>query len=167
MNDQQPITQEDALSALKIAFHALIRSGMSGEEIISQANEILRGLVDADEITLLSMHSLGLVKDSYISELGNIRFDTMRNTILYKDQRVKLSPNESLMMGIFINNPGKLLTHQEIADHVVGDYANPPAEVCRPIISRLRKALSTFPGGEKWIETIRGKGYVLKGDRNI
>ena len=167
MSDQKSITKEDALSSLKIAFHALIRSGLSIEEIVDQSNTILRDLIDSDDITLLSPSSPGMVRDKHVKKLGEISFDTVRNTILFGNQRAKLSPSESLLMDIFINNPGMLLSHQEIVTHVVGESNSPPAEVCRPIISRLRSDLSVFPEGKSWIETIRGKGYVFVGDKNI
>jgi len=167
LTDANPITKDDALSSLKIAYHALIRSGLSLEEIVEYSNIILQELIESDEITLLSTRSLGMVKDEFVKKLGDISFDTIRNAIFYGDQRVQLSPNESLLMDIFLDNPGKLLSHQEIVDHVVDETNSPPAEVCRPIISRLRSHLSAIPSGEKWVETVRGRGYVFKGDKNI
>ncbi len=37
-------------------------------------------------------------------------------------------------------------------------------EVLRPMVSRLRRKLAVFPGGENWIVNVRGTGYVFEGE---
>ncbi|MEA3350377.1 MAG: hypothetical protein U9Q82_07140 [Chloroflexota bacterium] len=37
-------------------------------------------------------------------------------------------------------------------------------EVTRPLICRLRQRLSAIEGGDNWIKTIRGTGYVFDAD---
>jgi DNA-binding winged helix-turn-helix (wHTH) protein len=66
-------------------------------------------------------------------------------------------------MGYFIGKPGQLITHKEIAEHLYPDteIGSKPSKLCRPLISRLRKRLAVLPDGNKWIETVRGKGYVF------
>ena len=34
-------------------------------------------------------------------------------------------------------------------------------KILRPLVSRLRRKLVKFPGGDKWISNVRGTGYVL------
>ena len=112
---------------------------------------------------MLSVSHLGLVKEKHISKIDDLVFDSLRKTIFYKGQKVELSPNEQKLMGYFISNPGKLITHKEIVELLYSDEESldEPAKICRPLISRLRKRLSTFPKGKNWIETVRGEGYVF------
>jgi len=42
----------------------------------------------------------------------------------------------------------------------ISDWGAP--EVLRPLVSRLRRKLSTFSGSEKWITNVRGTGYVFE-----
>lgn len=160
---QETITKADGTAALKIVFHALIRTGMTLDEIIEETNIILQGLIDTEDISLLSISKLGTVKEKHISKLGDLVFDSLRRALHYQGQKVELSPNEQKLMGYFINNPEKLITHKEIYNLLYPETEThiEPAEVCRPLISRLRKRLSSFPEGENWIETVRGEGYVF------
>jgi len=39
--------------------------------------------------------------------------------------------------------------------------AEEAARILRPVLSRLRNKLSIIPGGEDWIKTTRGAGYMI------
>ncbi len=62
-----------------------------------------------------------------------------------------------------MKNWGQVLTHANVVFMIQGyevDEIEAP-EILRPLISRLRKKLSSFPGGEKWISSVRATGYVF------
>jgi DNA-binding response OmpR family regulator len=63
-----------------------------------------------------------------------------------------------------LENRGRVLSHRELVQLVQGyevsEWEAP--EVLRPLVSRLRQKLSTFPGGKIWIKNVRGTGYVLE-----
>lgn len=83
---------------------------------------------------------------------------------------VSLTPTEGKLLQVLLENGGKVMTHRELVLMVQGyevtDWEAP--EVLRPLVSRLRQKLAQFPGGEKWISNVRGKGYVFerRGDRD-
>jgi len=56
------------------------------------------------------------------------------------------------------------MAHGELVQLVQGyDISDREApEVLRPLVSRLRRKLSTFSGSEKWIANVRGTGYVFE-----
>jgi DNA-binding response OmpR family regulator len=55
------------------------------------------------------------------------------------------------------------MTHRDLVFLVQGyeitEWEAP--EVLRPLVSRLRRKLSAFPDGDKWIANVRGTGYVF------
>lgn len=163
MSKKNLITKSDGLSALKLVLHAMIREGMSIEEIVEETNSILQGLIDSNDISLLSTSNLGTVKQEHISKLGDLVFDSLRRIVFYKGQKVNLSPNETKLMGHFLSNPGILIRHETIVKLLYADNKidSNPAKLCRPLISRLRKRLSQLPDGEIRIDTVRGEGYVF------
>jgi DNA-binding response OmpR family regulator len=67
---------------------------------------------------------------------------------------------------VLLNNQKKVFTHRELVSMVQGyetsDWEAP--EVLRPMVSRLRRKLAVFPGGENWIVNVRGTGYVFDGE---
>jgi len=60
-------------------------------------------------------------------------------------------------------NWGRVISHEELAfltlGYEVSDDEAP--EILRPLISRLRRKLDSFPEGKKWITSVRGVGYVF------
>lgn len=79
-------------------------------------------------------------------------------------QRLAMTPTEGKLMRILLENPGKVFSHRELVSLVQGyetsDQEAP--EVLRPLISRLRHKLESFPNGKTWIRSIRGVGYTFE-----
>lgn len=94
---------------------------------------------------------------------GGVTVDLSRREIWRGNQRVSLTPTEGKLMKVLLENRGRVLAHRELVLLVQGyettDWEAP--EVLRPLISRLRRKLSAFPNGEKWIANVRGTGYVF------
>jgi DNA-binding response OmpR family regulator len=92
-----------------------------------------------------------------------ITTDLNRREIWRGNQRVSLTPTEGKLMKVLIENRGRVLLHRELVLLVQGyettDWEAP--EVLRPLVSRLRRKLSIFPKGDKWIVNVRGTGYVF------
>ncbi|MGE5221972.1 MAG: winged helix-turn-helix domain-containing protein, partial [Omnitrophica WOR_2 bacterium] len=92
-----------------------------------------------------------------------VMVDLSRREVLKGELRVILTPTEGKLMAVFLENRNQVLRHQELVMKVQGYETSDweAAEVLRPLISRLRQKLATFPGGENWIASVRGTGYVL------
>jgi DNA-binding response OmpR family regulator len=92
-----------------------------------------------------------------------ITVDLERREMWRGSERAQLTPTESKLLSIFLENRGRVMTHQEIVFLVQGveihEWEAP--EVLRPMISRLRKKLALFPGVEKWVKNVRGTGYLF------
>ncbi|HVN52815.1 MAG TPA: winged helix-turn-helix domain-containing protein [Anaerolineaceae bacterium] len=93
--------------------------------------------------------------------------DPNKRFIQSGDLRVLITPLEVRLLRVFLENQGRLLTHQEIVRYVHGyevkEWEAP--RLVRPIISRLRGKLNRFPDGGQWIVNIRGSGYTYEGIR--
>jgi len=162
---KRAIDIEDSLSAIKIGIYSLIRLGVPLEDIVEKINESIEEVVGTEGVTLLSEDLSGLVSDGHITKLGDIHYDGFRRVVRYKGHRVDLSPTSAFLMSMFMSKPGVPIPHQEIVDKVYpeAELTVKPATKCRTIISRLRNDLAELPGGEDWIETVRGTGYVFVG----
>jgi len=92
--------------------------------------------------------------------------DLDRREIWQDDQRISLTPTEGKFLRVLLNNQKKVFTHRELVSMVQGyETSNWEApEVLRPMVSRLRRKLAVFPGGENWIVNVRGTGYVFEGE---
>lgn len=94
---------------------------------------------------------------------GGIMVDLERREIWRGNDRVGLTPTESNLLGIFLENRGRVMSHDELVLLVqgiqVGEDEAP--EILRPMVSRLRKKLTAFPATDHWISNVRGKGYTF------
>ena len=103
------------------------------------------------------------VPQQIISLPGNVSLDLNRRDLWCGPTRERLTPTEGKLMGIFVKNWGRVMTHTNLVFLLQGyevDAIEAP-EILRPLISRLRKKLASFPQGKKWIVSVRGKGYVF------
>jgi two-component system KDP operon response regulator KdpE len=95
---------------------------------------------------------------------GNLMADLERREIWRGDQRVHLTPTESKLLSIFLENRGRVLGHRELVFLVQGIQVSEgeAPEILRPMVSRLRKKLAAFPGLDAWISNVRGTGYLFE-----
>ncbi len=92
-----------------------------------------------------------------------IMVDLERREMWRGGERAHLTPTEGKLLSVFLENRGRVMTHKEIVFLVQGyettEWEAP--EVLRPMISRLRKKLATFPGVDEWVTNVRGTGYLF------
>src|ERR1700753_3383850 len=86
------------------------------------------------------------------------RLDTV-NHLLYRDgERVPLAPKAFDLLAYLVDNPGRLVTQDEILQALWAEtYVNP--EVLRKYILEIRKALGDRAENPEFIETLPKRGY--------
>ena len=133
-----------------------------GEPVVGSAtNDVFKAGIDEEK------------SDANLYRVGNgVNIDLARREIFFvgprNEKRVfKLTPTEGKLMQVFLEHPKHVFSHRELVAQVQGydikDWE--AAEVLRPLVSRLRRKLSKIPGGEAWVVSIRGTGYVF--DLNV
>lgn len=128
------------------------------ELLIEQLESSLDQLKDVEGITTPEMPSRRV-----ITLPQGIMVDLERREMWRGGERAHLTPTEGKLLSVFLENRGRVMSHKEIVFLVQGyetsEWEAP--EVLRPMISRLRKKLATFPDVEEWVENVRGTGYVF------
>jgi two-component system phosphate regulon response regulator PhoB len=97
-------------------------------------------------------------KKSQILETGIIKMDLDAHTIMIADEELKLSITEFNLLKLFMKTPNKLLSREQILNHVWGRNSFVELRTVDVHILRLRKALKKF-NLDKLLKTIRGAGY--------
>ena len=88
---------------------------------------------------------------------GNIKIDLTKLLIIKKKKELKINTTEKKILDKMINQPGKVFSRLEI-----GKLINLEKErSIDVIITRLRKKIEINPKNPKYLQTIRGTGYVL------
>mgnify|MGYP001161502940 FL=1 len=92
-----------------------------------------------------------------IIEFDDIKIDLNKQMIIKKDTEFKINNTEKVILEKMINNPGKTFSREDIGVLINLDKER-SIDV---IITRLRKKIETNPKNPKFLQTIRGAGYVL------
>ena len=90
-------------------------------------------------------------------EFGNVKVDLSKNLIFTDKKEYKINSTEKTILEIMINSPGKSFTRDEIGKIINLDKER-SIDV---IITRLRKKIEQDPKNPKYLQTLRGEGYVL------
>ena len=92
-----------------------------------------------------------------IAEFDNIKIDLNKLLIVQKDKEFKINNTEKIILEKMINEPGKTFSREEIGKLIDLDKER-SIDV---IITRLRKKIEIDPKNPKYLQTLRGAGYVL------
>jgi Response regulators consisting of a CheY-like receiver domain and a winged-helix DNA-binding domain len=92
-----------------------------------------------------------------IIEFGSIKIDLNKLFIYRNKQSLKINNTEKIILEKMINSPGKIFQRDEIGSIIDLDKER-SIDV---IITRLRKKIEENPKSPKYLQTIRGEGYVL------
>ena len=92
-----------------------------------------------------------------VVEFESVKIDLNKQLILKKNTEYKINNTEKIILEKMINNPGKVFSREDIGLLIDLDKER-SIDV---IITRLRKKIETSPKNPKFLQTIRGSGYVL------
>ena len=181
---------EDKINIIKFDLLVLdvMMPGISGLEFISkhknklgapiilltakgEAQERIEGLeIGADdylpkpfepkELTLRIRNILNKTKSKNIKrliEFDNIKIDLNKLTIRKNSEEFRINSTEKIILEKMINSPGETFSRNYIGTLIDIDKER-SVDV---IITRLRKKIELDPKNPKYLQTIRGAGYVL------
>ena len=92
-----------------------------------------------------------------IVEFENVKIDLNKLLIFKEEQEFKINNTEKIILEKMINNPGKTFSRDDIGKLI--DLSKERS--IDVIITRLRKKIEMDPKNPKFLQTIRGAGYVL------
>jgi two-component system phosphate regulon response regulator OmpR len=92
-----------------------------------------------------------------IIEFDNIKINLNKLLIIKNENEFKINNTEKIILEKMINNPGKTFSREDIGKLIDIDKER-SVDV---IITRLRKKIETDPKNPKYLQTLRGAGYVL------
>ncbi|AFM39750.1 response regulator with CheY-like receiver domain and winged-helix DNA-binding domain [Desulfosporosinus acidiphilus SJ4] len=96
--------------------------------------------------------------------MAGVMFKPQHCELTKDDHTIKLTLKESLLLELFMRNPGQVITKEQILDRVWGLESDVEANNVEIYIHYLRKKLNS-PNLK--IDTIRGIGYCMKEEPNV
>ena len=92
-----------------------------------------------------------------VIEFENVKIDLSKLLIIKNNDEYKINATEKTILEKMINNPGKTFSREDIGQ-LISLNKERSIDV---IITRLRKKIELDPKNPKFLQTIRGAGYVL------
>ena len=124
------------------------------------ADDYLPKPFEPKELTLRIKNILNKTKKNdqkRIIEFDNIKIDLNKLLVVKNENEFKINNTEKIILEKMINNPGKTFSREDIGKLIDLDKER-SIDV---IITRLRKKIETDPKNPKYLQTLRGVGYVL------
>ena len=93
---------------------------------------------------------------------GNLTVNLDAKTVEVGGQRVHLTGKEYQMLELLSLRKGTTLTKEMFLNHLYGGMDEPELKIIDVFICKLRKKLAAATTGDHYIETVWGRGYVLR-----
>jgi two-component system cell cycle response regulator CtrA len=93
---------------------------------------------------------------------GRVRVNLDAKTVDVDGKTVHLTGKEYQMFELLSLRKGTTLTKEMFLNHLYGGMDEPELKIIDVFICKLRKKLATATGGDNYIETVWGRGYVLR-----
>lgn len=96
--------------------------------------------------------------------LGTLRYDVEKGALWDGDQPVRLTATEAQLMRIFSGCPGEPLSRSQLVEDLGRDGGQAQERAVDVQITRLRRKLEVDPKQPRYLQTVRGAGYMLAPD---
>ena len=93
-----------------------------------------------------------------MKEFASFRLDTAEQCLWRGSERIVLQPRPFAVLRYLVENPGRLITHDELLDALWPETFVQP-QVLRTYMLELRKTLGDDAGEPRFIETMPKRGY--------
>ena len=95
-------------------------------------------------------------------QTGKIEVNLDAKTVEVEGNTVHLTGKEYQMLELLSLRKGTTLTKEMFLNHLYGGMDEPELKIIDVFICKLRKKLDAATGGDNYIDTVWGRGYVLR-----
>src|SRR5271167_5128760 len=158
-----------SLRSAKVVTPVLILSGLASIE------DRIKGLgYGADDYMTKPFHKDELVARIYaivrrskghaqsVIQTGDLVVNLDTKTVQINGARVHVTNKEYQMLELLALRKGTTLTKEMFLNHLYGGMDEPELKIIDVFICKLRKKLANASSGDNYIETVWGRGYVLR-----
>jgi two-component system cell cycle response regulator CtrA len=162
------------LRAAKVRTPVLILSAML------ETDDKVRGLTTgADDYLTKPFHKTELIARIHaivrrskghsesVIKTGKLLVNLDTRSVDVDGRRLHVTGKEYSILELLSLRKGTTLTKEMFLDHLYGGIDEPELKIIDVFICKLRKKIATATGGQHYIETVWGRGYVLKDPESV
>ncbi|MBF9033008.1 response regulator [Rhodobacterales bacterium HKCCE2091] len=147
----------DRITGLEAGADDYLAKPFEPKELLLRINAILRRLPPPTEPDALPK----------VLHLGSVRYDLERGEMWQGQTQIRLTATEAALMRIFAACPGQAVSRAQLVEDLGRDKADGGQAQERAVdvqITRLRRKLEADPKQPRYLQTVRGAGYMLAPD---
>lgn len=145
---------EDRIEGLEAGADDYLPKPFEPKELLLRINAILRRVPDTSAQDAAPK----------VLTLGTIRYDMDRGEMWQEDTLVRLTATEIQLMKIFSAQPGEALSRAKLVEELGRDRGQAQERAVDVQITRLRRKIEDNPKQPRYLQTVRGAGYMLAPD---
>jgi two-component system phosphate regulon response regulator OmpR len=142
---------EDRISGLEAGADDYLAKPFEPKELLLRINAVLRRVPQVEDVVTLPKYL----------HLGNFRYDIERGELWEGDQIVRLTQTEAQLMRIFSASLGETVSRGDLVEKLGRDGGQAQERAVDVQITRLRRKFETDPRQPRFLQTVRGAGYML------
>lgn len=145
---------EHRIAGLEAGADDYLAKPFEPKELLLRINAILRRMPDTPSKDIVPK----------ILHLGAIRYDLERGEMWQGEALVRLTATESQLMKIFSSCPNQPVTRAKLVEDLGRDRGQAQERAVDVQITRLRRKIEPNPKQPRYLQTVRGAGYMLAPD---
>ncbi len=139
------IESEDRIRGLEHGADDYLGKPFEPRELVLRINNILKRIPEPDEVP----EEVGL---------GDVLFRPLRGELERAGRSVRLTEVEAALLAVLAHRPGEVLSRDELISLTGASGGGRAVDVQ---VTRLRRKIEADPKMPRYLQTVRGKGYVL------
>ncbi|MHC0052126.1 response regulator [Actibacterium sp. D379-3] len=144
----------DRIEGLEAGADDYLAKPFEPKELLLRINAILRRVPQVRE----------QVAGPKVLHLGSVRYDIDRGELWRGTDLIRLTATESQLMRIFSACPGAPVTRVKLVEDLGRDNGQAQERAVDVQITRLRRKIEADPKQPRYLQTVRGAGYMLAPD---
>lgn len=145
---------EDRIKGLEMGADDYLPKPFEPKELLLRVNAILRR-VPKSKIAVEPPKTL---------QMAAVRYDVARNELWNAEERVRLTATEAALMKIFAAHPHEPVSRKQLVEDLGKGDGSGQERAIDVQITRLRRKLEADPKQPRYLQTVRGAGYMLAPD---
>jgi two-component system phosphate regulon response regulator OmpR len=142
---------EDRIKGLEVGADDYLPKPFEPKELLLRINAILRRMPDLKEDKMMPK----------TLDFGNLRYNVARNELWDGENQVRLTTRESQLMKIFTSALGEPISRADLVMSLGRDVSLAQDRAIDVQITRLRRKIEINPSQPRYLQTVRGAGYML------
>ena len=145
---------DDRILGLEAGADDYLAKPFEPKELLLRINAILRRMPEADEPDTAPK----------VLKLGAVRYDIDRGELWQGEDMIRLTATESQLLKIFAATPGEAVSRTKLVEDLGRDRGQAQERAVDVQITRLRRKLEEASKQPRYLQTVRGAGYMLAPD---